>query len=187
VTHYHVNGRAPFLNLSDVAENELNEVVRDLERERAQGASARVFGRRYMELRRRTEDKLRTLFIEVGGRPERDAPHYFVLGSSAWYRGLSYGMREVVLPLDRLPSDVSSFTYPDSFTSMALGPHYGLPQEPRPYHERVYRLEELPEVIDVYGLPADEVGEYDEYQHRVFEKYIEVQVWSDEPLRAFLP
>jgi hypothetical protein len=69
VTHYYIAGRAPFLNLSDLAEERLDAVILDLERERARGASARVFGRRYMELRRRTEEKLRSLFIEVGGTP----------------------------------------------------------------------------------------------------------------------
>jgi hypothetical protein len=187
-----VAGRPPFLNVSDLAGERLDEVLRHLEGERRRGVCARVFGSRYMDLRRRTEEKLRSLFIEAGGRPVRRAPHYFVLGSSPWFKGLAGAMEEVVLPLSALPTEVSSVTYPDSFTSMAFGPDYGLPYERRPYHERVYRLEELPGLIDTYGLPADPVDggggggddgdPYRGYEKKAFEMYVEVQLWSDGPL-----
>jgi hypothetical protein len=186
VTHYYRAGGQPFLNLSDLTDDQVSVVIGRLESDRTQGLSARVFGRRYMELRRRTEAKLRALFVEVGGKPERSAPHYFVLGSSAWYGGLANDMRAIVLGLNELPSDVCSFTYPDSFTAMALGAAYGLSVDPRPYHELVYRIERLPEVIGTYGLPPDGVDEYDGYQHKPFEKYVEVQLWSDEPLQSIL-
>lgn len=148
-----------------------------------------------MELRRRTETRLRARFVAAGGTPQRVSPHYFVLGSSSWYRGLAADMAEVVLPLAMLPSDVTSVTYPDSFTAMGLGPDYGLPHDHRPYHGRVYRLEELPDLVATYGLPPDEadppggsegvaVDGYDGYERRPFEKYIEVQLWADGPLGA---
>ena len=105
-------------------------------------------------------------------------------------------MRSVVLDLADLPPALTSVTYPDSFTAMGLGPDYGLPHEPRPYHERVYRLEELPDLLALHGLPADATAEadtgngrhhYTGYPHRSFEMYIEVQLWSDEPLRRCRP
>ncbi|HXQ60936.1 MAG TPA: hypothetical protein VN796_01310 [Acidimicrobiales bacterium] len=186
VTHYHLAGRPPFLNLSDLPDDKLAEVLRTLERERSEGTSARVFGRRYMELRRRTEEKLRALFIDVGGRPERRAPHYFVLGSSPWYRGLAAEMGEVVLPLAALPSEVSSVTASDSVTAMGFGGDYGLPLVRRASHGRVFRLEELADVIDTFGLPSSGPGGYDGYQNRPFEKYIEIQLWSDGPLTSLM-
>jgi hypothetical protein len=68
---------------------------------------------------------------------------------------------------------------------MAFGPQFGLPLEPRPYHKHVFRLPQLKDVIAQYGLPADSAEEgYEGYAHRPFEKYIEVQVWSDEPIRS---
>ena len=186
VTHYHVADRRPFLNLSDLGAPEIEQVLADLQQRRSTGHQ-RVFGRRYMELRRMTEHKLRTLFVESGGSPARRAPHYFVLGSSMWFEGLSPNTRAVVLPLSELPSDVTSVTYPDSFTAMALGPRFGLPYEARPYHERAIRLEELEDVISEHGLPRDEQPlDYTGYAHRAFESYVEVQLWSDEPLRKYL-
>jgi hypothetical protein len=187
VTHYHFADKPPFLNLSDLDEAELAPVMQDLERRRASSGLKRVFGARYMQLRRLTEGRLYELFLQAGGMPERKAPHYLVLGSSEWYRGLAADTCEVVLPLADLPTEVTSFTYPDSFTAMAFGPQFGLPLQPRPYHERVFRLAQLKDVIAKYGLPADGTEDrYEGYAHRAFEKYIEVQVWSDKPIRSFL-
>lgn len=187
VTHYHLADKRPFLNLSDLAEPELAAVMQDLERRRASSELKRVFGGRYMHLRRLTEGRLHELFLQAGGLPERKAPHYFVLGSCEWYRGLAADTREVVLPLADLPTEVTSFTYPDSFTAMAFGPQFGLPLQAHPYHERVFRLAELKDVIAQFGLPAGGTEDgYEGYAHRPFEKYIEVQVWSDEPIRSFL-
>jgi hypothetical protein len=132
VTHYAVAAREPFLNLSDLAEDALDSVLGDLARERADGASSRVFGRAYMELRRLTEEKLRQLFVAGGGRPERPAPHYFVLGASRWFRGLAPDMQEFTFKVAELPDDQTTFTYPDSVTAMGLGAAFGLHHDPRP-------------------------------------------------------
>jgi hypothetical protein len=179
VTHYYVAGRPPFLNVSELTDPEWEAIRRELDAERFAGRSSRVFGRRYLELRRATEAKLRDQFIAVGGEPERTSPHYFVLGSSTWFRGLAHGMREVTVPLTGLPDRATSMTIPDSMTSMGLGGEFGLPVENRPHHGRVFRLSEIPEALEEFGLPEDEPGDYAGYQHRSFERYAEVQVWSD--------
>ena len=79
------------------------------------GKQHRPFGPGYMDLRRRTEARLRELFVAAGGKPERQAPRYFVLGDSRWYEGLAEKMDHVQLPLSALPPGQTSFTYPDSF------------------------------------------------------------------------
>jgi hypothetical protein len=186
VTHYYLGDREPFLNLSDLAEPELGRVLAELRSLRTSGLR-RVFGARYMQLRRLTEARLREQFVEVGGRPERLAPHYFVLGESPWYRDLSPDMCCIRLSVSNLPSDVTSLTYPDSFTAMGLGRQFGLPHDPKPYHECVYRLEDLERVVTAFGLPEDHPDDdYTGYQHRPFEKYIEVQLWSDRPITGGL-
>src|SRR6478735_2807956 len=103
-THYYLAGRAPFLNLSDLSDDAVDAVMSELETLRDDGLR-RVFGRRYMELRRLTEARLRELFVEAGGAPERRAPHYFVLGSSDWYRALFPDTREVRVELAQLPEE----------------------------------------------------------------------------------
>lgn len=179
VTHYFVQGRPPFLNLSDLSQQEWDSTRQVLEGERANGSSFRVFGRRYLELRRATEVKLRDLFVAVGGTPERDAPHYFVLGSCKWFEGLSRDMQQLEIPLDALPDSATSMTIPDSMTSMGLGGDYGIPVQPKPHHDRVFRLSEFAGAVQTFGIPAGRPGEYEGYQYRSFELYAEVQVWSD--------
>ena len=186
VTHYHPASRRPFLNLSELDGPQLDDVLQELADERARGDSARVFGRRYMELRRRTEEALRTGFMARGGRPERSSPHYFVLGSSPWYRGLARDMQEVTMPVAALPPEASTFTIPDSFTAMGLGADYGLHHQPRPYHRQVFGIAQLTEVVDRFGLPEGGEPGYDNYQGRPFERYVEIQLWSDAPVRRWL-
>jgi hypothetical protein len=183
-THYYLADKKPFLNLSELSESERGPVLADLERRRTRSDFKRVSGRRYMDLRRLTEARLLDLFRRAGGRPERTTPHYLILGPSEWYRGLAPDTREVVVALADLPLDVTSFTYPDSFTAMGFLPRFGLPYLQRPYHDRIYRMQQLREVVRRYGMPPDDAQDgYDGYHLHPFEKYIEIQVWSDAPVR----
>src|SRR5262245_13835807 len=96
-THYHLADRAPFLNLSELAPQDLDRVIDQLAQRRRSSGLKRIFGRRYMEMRRLTEARLYGLFVDIGGRPERRTPHYFCLGSSEWFRQLAPDMREVTV------------------------------------------------------------------------------------------
>ncbi len=184
VTHYHLSDRHPFLNLSDLAETDLEGVRQGLQELRRVRDHKRPFGRKYIEMRRLTEERLRGLFVARGGRPERSAPHYFVLGRSEWFKQLAPDTKEVVVALNDLPSPVTSFTYSDSFEAMGFGADFGIPrQEARPYHDRVYLIDELEAVIGEYGMPR---VEYDNYWGTPVERFIEVQLWSDEPVRHLL-
>ncbi|WP_234033015.1 hypothetical protein [Erythrobacter rubeus] len=189
ITHYHSQTDLPFQNLSELGGDELVQVLERLNRRKADNPSfRRVFGKRYMDLRRKTEAKLRDLFIARGGKPERQSPHYFVLGECAWFSGLYPDPATVTLDWRSLPRDQACFTYPDSFVSMRLGAEFGLPAEPaQPYHEKAFFLDELFDVVAEHGLPDGATDDdYEGYHKRKFEKYIEVQVWSDRPVAAFL-
>jgi hypothetical protein len=188
VTHYHLAGRRPFQSLSDLDDAQLAAVLADLRALRQAGKQHRPFGPRYMELRRLTEARLRELFIAAGGRPERPAPHYFVLGDSSWYEGLAESMECVRLPLPALPPGQTSITYPDSFTAIGTGTRPGSGQQPRPYHGRVFLLDELPGLVEQFGIPEPRWnGQYQTWTTWPAEAYIEVQLWIDEPIKAYLP
>ncbi|MGH3734319.1 MAG: hypothetical protein ACRDT6_01630 [Micromonosporaceae bacterium] len=184
VTHYHLADRSPFLSLSELSDDALGPVLADLGQRRVRDGGGRVFGPRYMALRRLTESRLHQLFRDAGGRPERTAPHYFVLGVSDWFAELSPDTCAVTMRLDELPDEAVSFTYPDSFTSMGYGPRFGVPYQPRTYHGKVFRLHELPDVIAEYGMPQVDSDHHD-YHRRPFENYIEIQLWSDTPIQRF--
>jgi hypothetical protein len=188
VTHYHLAGRRPFLSLSELDDVQLAAVLADLRALRQAGQQHRPFGPRYMELRRRTEVRLRELFVAAGGRPERPVPHYFVLGDSSWYQGLAESMECVRLPLSSLSPGQTSITYPDSFTAVGPGIRPGIGQKPRPYHGRVFLLEELPGLVEQFGIPEPHWnGQYQTWTTWPAEAYIEVQLWTDEPIETYLP
>jgi hypothetical protein len=180
-------GRRPFLSLSDLGDAELAAVLARQGALRRAGTQHRPFGPRYMELRRRTEVRLHEMFVAAGGRPERPWRHYFVLGDSPWYAGLAEDMQRIRLPLSALPPGQTTITCPDSFTAMGLGT--GLGQPPRPCHGRVFLLGELPGLVEQTGLPDPSCwdGRYQAWTTWPANPYIEVQLWSDEPIRAYLP
>lgn len=172
ITHYYPAEDPPFRNLSDAHEEDLRAILNALAARRSAG-SKRVFGRRYMQFRRQTEEKMRRLFIAAGGRPERKAPHYFILGTSEWLANLYPETRQIRLSLNDLDPNTTSITYPDSVVSMRLGAAFGLPVDPVcPYHEQVFQLSELDNIIKKYGMPTDvsDDDEYTDYHLKEFER-----------------
>jgi hypothetical protein len=186
VTHYYLPSRRPFQNLSDLAGDEVLDVMHELNELRRAGTHKRPFGRVYIEWRRLTEERLRTLFLAAGGRPERAAPHYFCLGRSTWFEGLADGMRSVSLPLADLPPDRTSFTLADSFGAMGFGPRFGYPAAKEPHQQVVYPLAELETVLGRHPSAPAVPTEYDGFEHHLVDTYVEVQLWTDDPVRPFL-
>ncbi|WP_395725980.1 hypothetical protein [Nakamurella sp.] len=185
-THYHRADRAPFLNLSDLAPTQLTQVLAGLNSPDNAARSARRFGVRYIDLRRATEALARQLFVDRGGRPERTSPHYFVLGESDWFAGLYADAAHVRVPLAALPPDCTSWTWGDSISSLGLGTAFGLPA-PDPAHCNVFRIDELPAQVAIHGLPdrTDRTG-YAGHEHTLINDYVEIQLWSDLPIRRYL-
>ena len=186
VTHYHLASRLPFLSLSDLDDVAVHEVMRDLNALRRAGRHRRQFGATYIAWRRLTEASLREQFVARGGRPERVTPHYFCLGESHWFEGLADDMRCVTLALADLPVDQVSVTLVDSFTAMGHGPTFGFPAAAEAHQSRLYLLPELEHVLVEHGLPADARLGYDGFDREVVDQFVEVQLWSDEPVRAHL-
>lgn len=173
ITHYYLSDRKPFLSLSDIGEDTSNPIFQEmLNRHKTDPAYNRRFGLNYLNTRMSVEDKLRNCFIKRGGKPERKHPIYFVLGESKWFENLNGSHKSIQLPIEELPQDKVSITFPDSYLSMTA--------KDKPYYEEVYFLDEIEEVISKYGTPQDNVPKsYDKYWEGDFEIYYEVQVWSD--------
>lgn len=174
VTHYFLKGTPPFKNILNQSLSKQAEIISNIS---VNHSTKRVFGSKYLQLRKKTEEKLKDLFIKNGGRPEVNHPSYFVLGESNWFKGLSDSHQKIEIPLDQLDTLLVSITYPDSFVSMGFMPEFGMTVEEMPYHNKVFKVEDTPSLIKNYGLPKDE-GKYENYQNKSFEKYIEVQYWG---------
>jgi hypothetical protein len=174
LSHYYERSNGPFRSLSNLSLQEAEAVQERIRQAGVQFASQRPAD--YLVNRQVIEGRIRSLFIQKGGCSLRQRPHYFVLGSCAWLLDWYECGCELCLPVSRFNMKAVSFTYGDSFPTMRY-------QDGKPYRGQVYTWDELPILVESYGLPQDwnpngELGP---------ERYIEAQVWDDAPLIEFLP
>ena len=174
LSHYYEAGRGPFRNLSDLPPDEAEVILENIRQKGDVFASKRV--KDYLDIRRGLEDKVRELFIKKGGKPQRQRPHYMILGDCSWLQKWYLDGQELRIPLASFQPEIVSFTYGDTFPAMRH-------QDGKPYREQIYTLDELPELVRLYGLPQEWNGEGKHGPDR----YIEAQVWADEPIKQFLP
>ena len=171
--HYYEAADGPLRSLSDLPDEQAGEILRRIRNQGDRFASQRSDD--YLAVRRGLEAQVRDLFIAKGGRPKRMRPHYFVLGECAWLKTWYPHGCELRIPLAVFPEDCVSFTYGDTFPAMRY-------PDGKPYRGQVYTRAELPALVAQYGLPQVWNGEGKLGPDR----YIEAQVWDDEPLQAYL-
>lgn len=174
LTHYYESTRGPFRNLSDLEPDEA-EALLDAIRQRGEGFASRRSAD-YLTIRRELEAFVRARFVEKGGQPVRERPHYLILGACDWLKSWYAHGAEVRIPLAQFAAPIVSFTYGDTFPAMRYG-------DGKLWRRQVYTLAELPELIARYGLPQDWNADGSQGPDR----YVEAQVWSDAPLRQWLP
>lgn len=171
--HYYDCSQGPFRNLSDLPEAEAERVLNAI---RAQGmgfASQRAVD--YLSIRRGLEQRVRELFIEKGGQPRRERPHYMILGACDWVKSWYVAGCELCIPIANFAAEHVSFTYGDTFPAMRYG-------DGKPTRGKVYTMAELPVLVAEFGLPqiCNPDGKLGP------DRYIEAQVWDDASLRAWL-
>lgn len=79
LNHYYDKDYGPFKNLSDLSDKEVKDIVNKIAIEK-QGAFCNKRNSEYMLKRRYYENILREEFAKKGGRIERNAPQYMVIG-----------------------------------------------------------------------------------------------------------
>jgi hypothetical protein len=166
ICHYYERERGPLLSLTDLSVEDSELLLESIRQRGDVFASRRA--PEYLSVRRGLEALLRELFIQKGGRPRRDRPHYFILGESAWCEGWYRQAACLRVKLCELDPLAVSFTYGDSFPAMRY-------QDGRPYRGKVFTLAELPGLVDQYGLPH----EWNPEGKLGPDRYIEAQVWQD--------
>lgn len=173
LSHYYEASKGPFRSLSDLRPDEAEVILNNLRQKGDVFASKRAED--YLDIRRSLEEKVRELFIKKGGKPRRQKPHYMILGACSWLKEWYLDGQEVRIPLIDFRPEIVSFTYGDTFPAMRY-------QDGKPYREQVYTLDELPELVNLHGLP--QVWNCDGTHGP--DRYIEAQVWADEPIKQFL-
>jgi hypothetical protein len=173
IVHYYEASQGPFRSLSDLPLQEAESILQRIRQEGIAFASQRSTD--YLDIRKSLEERIRRLFIEKGGQPKRLRPHYFILGHCDWVKSWYCDGQEVQVLLKTVNPHVISFTYGDSFPAMRY-------QDGKPYRGQVYILEELPALLAQYGLPQV----WNPEGKSGPERYIEAQVWDNEPVRGYL-
>jgi hypothetical protein len=171
--HYFEYKIGPFVNLSDLPLEEAQKIQSEIQETGAVFASKRKDD--YLIVRSELEKKVRSLFIEKGGKPVREKPQYMTLGPCSWLKEWYIDGRELSIPVSRFEREIISFTYGDTFPAMRY-------EDGKPYRGKVYTLDEIPDIINLYGLP--QVWNSDGKLGP--DRYIEVQIWDDEPIKEFL-
>ncbi|CAM3617076.1 hypothetical protein [Marinicrinis lubricantis] len=129
----------------------------------------------YLAVRKQLEEQARAMFIDKGGKPRLQRPHYMTLGACEWLLEWYAHGTCLKLPLGCFNASAVSFTYGDLFPTMRY-------LDGKPYREKVYTRDEIIQVIEQFGLP--QVWNADGSLGP--ERYIEVQVWDDTPLRPYI-
>lgn len=109
-----------------------------------------------------------------------------MVGESPWFAGLYDHPREIRIPLDRLPPASTSFTWVDSITALGLGTDLGVPQPSEAWKRQVYSTDQLAEASAEAAASSVEPADYEGHQWRLVDQYVEVQLWSDGPVRPYL-
>jgi hypothetical protein len=141
--------------------------------------SGKVFaGKRvadYMQVRRQLERKARELFVDKGGKPQLEFPHYMTLGECDWICSWYEDGRALRIDLEHLDQATVSFTYGDLFPTMRY-------MDGKPYRGQVFTKREIAEIIQSYGLPQ----QWNKDGDKGPERYIEAQLWDDEAVKPYL-
>lgn len=176
VTHYYFE--EPFRTISGLSQDALKDVLLKVQRSRK--VPNRLTSASYLERRARYEARMYAQFCAKGGQPEIAYPYYFVLGEADVADIL--GPHSISLPLGNIPSEWLSFTYTDSWPAYEATTLRGDPPR-KPQYEQVYRKEELPHLIEIYGWPGDR---YTYGTGQRFDVSVEAQLWSTKPILAYI-
>ena len=191
--HYYEKNREPFLSITEADETNSRFIMDRI------GQSPLLFNRFdtsqkrefYSLFRNYTEKKIRSMFIEKGGRPSLEFPRYMTLGPTNYFL-FWYEETEVIeIPLEEFDDTVISFTYPDSMITLMLAENQyealssynvsNIEQYKRPHHGKVFIRSELQNVIEKYGMP-----DTDARKNNPGNRVIEAQIWDLEVIQKYV-
>ena len=158
-THY--AWRMPFRSLLDCSEAERDAVVRAVPE-----LQPRWWSPEYTAMRQRVEHAMRDQLVGLGVRPQRQHPHYAIVGRSDREPHTAFGPLACRLRLEDLPVRHTTWTWGDSFRH---DPEFREARGDHPASGRVYRLEQMPDLLQQWeGTTAREAW-----------REVEVQLWYD--------
>jgi hypothetical protein len=178
IRHYHLIDKEPFLNLSDLSEEERAPIVQELKERKVSGETHRGYPDWYFVQRKEAEQNLRKAFIAKGGKPQRQSPHYFTLGRSIGYEWM---YKDKFQTIDILLSAIKSelyFSIGDTLWTFARSHNPEVTFEKKWFQGKLFTYEETSEIIKELELDLEDHDSVN--SHNIF--VIECFIWSDEEL-----
>ena len=181
--HYFERDFGPFKPLTALPFEEAKEI---LLAKRVAGKFGRSDIDFFLRLRYDRDEKLRDHFIERGGRPQRTAPVYMMLGEHRQWESAYENPAVIKIPLSEFDPLTVSFTYGDSFA--IFNPALFGEEE---YWNKIYFVDEILEVVERHGFPPHveydfKRGIYPSDKHiNHYLRYVEAHVWDDEILNRY--
>ncbi len=174
--HYYDKRSGPFKSLTALSEKEAFTVLERIKRERPSSLSAQR-DIDYISKRINCERIVREEAVKKGILMDILSPHYLVVEHSPWLSTWFEDPGVIKIPIEEFDTSKISFTYGDSMPTFSSRVKDG-----KEYRKKVYSYEEILDIIARYGLPQDW---NDDGSHGP-ERYIEAQVWTDEPIKRYL-
>ena len=176
--HYYELDNGPFRNITEygleVAESIQNQISKGFNSKRPDN---------YIDLRFSLEKRIKKQFILKGGKPNRNDPFYFTLGECDWAKSWYVNPGVIKIPLTDFKTEHISFTYPDSMVSFQFKDEPKLVAYKKDCNGQVFLMDEINDLINVYGLPTEEKSQNQESLK--YDKYIEAQVWDDKIINEY--
>ncbi len=174
--HYYDKTIGPFKNLSDTSIEAANKVLNELKISKPNVQCAKRQAT-YIEDRLYYEALLRERFLDKGGIIKRHVPYYMVVEHSPWLGTWFENCEFIKIPIEEFDLTTVSFTYGDSHPTFS--PRVNDNKE---YRKKIYKYDEILDVIAKYGLPQDwnNDGRFGP------ERYVEAHIWNDKPIDKYI-
>lgn len=174
--HYFDKRSGPFKSLTALSEDSAASVLERIKNERPDSLTAKrdddyIFKRMKCEKIVKKEAESKGILMDI------PSPHYLVVEHSPWLATWFEDPGVIKIPIEEFDTRKISFTYGDSMPTFSP-----LVTDGKEYRRKVYTYEEILDVIARYGLPQDwnNDGSFGP------ERYIEAQVWTDDPVRQYI-
>lgn len=177
ITHNYDPSRGIGKNICNLPVDQAELVLEDI---RASGT--RKIKPNYLERRIVVESWLIAERHKKLGETALGRPIYFFLGDFADGKDPSRPS-SLTMPLSAFAPEALTFTYPDSMASLPIATQDCHEFHRKEYHVHVFTFSEIKSVVAQFGLPGNR------WMHdpsMAYDKFIEVQVWDDRPIKHFL-
>ena len=177
ITHNYHPARGAFQNICNLPEVEAESILAEIRATSNASLRSNYLQRRFAVEEWLFEDSRRKL-----GRTPLSRPIYFFLGNFDDGRDASRP-KSHVLPLALFPPETLTFTFPDSMASYFNATRNSHLPDRKEYHGNVFTLGEIKDVVARFWMPSKRCTAEPSMN---YDRFIEVQVWDDRPLKSFL-